>query len=161
MIPEKTLRLALDSWDTVIALCDELRDGKWRANKVQLLPPIQSDDDGRAGYPSASSYERLFNCRASYLLSRKAVALGQVAHERSPAAELGTRKHLASTEGPEILSAAEREDWETCQRKREEFIRGWLGDSQEAFRTCLRMHGVWWLDDSLSERSDGGAVGAD
>ncbi len=28
-------------------------------------------------------------------------------------------------------------------------------------RTCLRMHGVWWWDDSLSERSDGGAVGAD
>ena len=30
-----------------------------------------------------------------------------------------------------------------------------------ALRTCLRMHGVWCWDDSLSERSDGGAVGAD
>jgi len=31
----------------------------------------------------------------------------------------------------------------------------------KTLRTCLRMHGVWWWDDSLSERSDGGAVGAD
>jgi len=30
-------------------------------------------------------------------------------------------------------------------------------------RTCLRMPGVWWWDEraSLSERSDGGAVGVD
>ena len=32
---------------------------------------------------------------------------------------------------------------------------------RRALRTCLRMHGVWWWDDSLSERSDGGAAGAD
>jgi hypothetical protein len=37
--------------------------------------------DERAGYPSASEYDRLLQCRASYLLSRRARALGQVAHE--------------------------------------------------------------------------------
>lgn len=30
-IPERTLRLALDSWDTVTALCDELRERKAEA----------------------------------------------------------------------------------------------------------------------------------
>jgi hypothetical protein len=64
-------------------------------------------------------------CRASYLLSRKARALGQVAHECSPAADLGTKKHLASTEGPEILSENEREDWVKVQAKREAFIKEW------------------------------------
>ena len=36
--------------------------------------------------------------------------------------------------------------------------RQWL----ELLRTCLRMREVWWWDEraSLSERSDGGAVGA-
>jgi hypothetical protein len=87
----------------------------------------------RAGYPSASEYDRLLQCRASYLLSRKAQALGQVAHEWSPEADLGTKKHLANIEGPEILSDRERADWEKCQRKREEFIKGWLGHSQEPF----------------------------
>src|SRR5215471_8033508 len=89
-----------------------------------------SRPDERANFPSASEYGRLLQCRASYLLSRKAHALGQVAHQWSPAADLGTRKHLASIEGPEALSEAEREDWEKCQRKREEFIKGWLGNSQ-------------------------------
>jgi hypothetical protein len=93
-----------------------------------LLPAIQ-DDDGRAGFPSASSYERLLSCRASYLLSQRAVALGQVAHQRSDAADLGTKKHLANAQGPEILSEPEREDWETCRRKREEFIQGWSDGS--------------------------------
>jgi hypothetical protein len=90
------------------------------------FPAIQSDDE-RAGLPSASEYGRLVACRASYLLSRKAHALGQVAHERSPAADLGTKKHLASIEGPEILSPAERTDWETVQRKRAAFIEEWAG----------------------------------
>src|SRR5262249_6058947 len=60
--------------------------------------------------------------------SRKARALGQVAHERSPEADLGTKKHLASVEGPEILSPKEREDWEKCQPKRDEFIKQWAGE---------------------------------
>jgi CRISPR/Cas system-associated exonuclease Cas4 (RecB family) len=68
-------------------------------------------------------------------LSRKAQALGQVAHQSSPEADLGTKKHLANTEGPEILTGSEREDWEACQRKREDFIKGWLGNSQEPFRS--------------------------
>src|SRR5262245_39929626 len=84
--------------------------------------------DERAGYPSASEYSRLLECRASYLLSRKAHALGQVAHETSPQADLGTKKHLASAEGPEILADREREDWERVQAKREEFIKGWAGE---------------------------------
>jgi hypothetical protein len=81
--------------------------------------------DERASLPSASEYDRLVACRASHLLSRKAQALGQVAHEWSPAADLGTRKHLASVEGPEILSDQEREDWERCQAKRQEFVKAW------------------------------------
>src|SRR5215831_15850455 len=98
---------------------------------MYLLPITNGDE--RAGLPSASEYDRLLQCRASYLMSRKAVALGQVAHERSPAADLGTKKHLANTEGPEFLSEAERADWEACQAKRNEFITGWLGPSQEPF----------------------------
>jgi hypothetical protein len=90
---------------------------------MQLLPLNNGDE--RHGLPSASEYDRLLACRASYLLGRKAHALGQVAHERSPAADLGTKKHLASVEGPEILSDQERGDWESVQRKREEFIKGW------------------------------------
>jgi hypothetical protein len=93
---------------------------------MHLLPSNNGDE--RAGLPSASEYDRLLQCRASYLLSRKACALGQVAHERSPAADIGTRKHLASVEGPEILSDHEREEWETVQRKRDEFIEGWAGE---------------------------------
>jgi hypothetical protein len=98
--------------------------------------------DERAGYPSASEYDRLLACRASYLLSRKAHALGQVAHQWSPAAELGARKHLASTEGPEILSGPEREDWESCQHKRQEFIKAWLGNSQEPF-SSVKEERLW------------------
>ena len=89
---------------------------------------LQPADDGdeRAGYPSASEYGRLLKCRASFLMAKKARALGQVAHERSEAADLGTKKHLANVEGPDILSAEERADWEICQRKREEFLAGWF-----------------------------------
>jgi hypothetical protein len=75
-------------------------------------------------------------------LSRKAHALGQVAHQRSPEADLGTKKHLANTEGPEILSGSEREDWEACQRKREDFIKGWLGNSQEPF-SSVKEERLW------------------
>src|SRR5262249_4463865 len=82
----------------------------------------------RAGFPSASEYDRLVQCRASYLLSRRAHALGQVAHQWSPEADLGTKKHQANVEGPELLSGPEREAWQTCQTKREEFIRGWAND---------------------------------
>jgi hypothetical protein len=56
------------------------------------------------------------------LMAKKAKALGQVAHERSDASDLGTKLHLANVEGPEILSPREREDWETCQRKRAAFL---------------------------------------
>ena len=98
---------------------------------MQLLPLNNGDE--RAGLPSASEYDRLLQCRASYLLGRRAHALGQVAHQWSPAADLGTRKHLASVEGAEILLDREREDWEKCQAKRNEFIFGWLGPSQEPF----------------------------
>jgi CRISPR/Cas system-associated exonuclease Cas4 (RecB family) len=89
---------------------------------MHLLP---HNDDERAGYPSASEYGRLLKCRASHLLAKKAKALGQVAHERSDAADLGAKLHLANVDGPKILSEAERENWEICQRKREEFLAGW------------------------------------
>src|SRR5262245_15535668 len=85
--------------------------------------PIATQDE-RAGFPSASEYDRLIQCRASYLLSRRAHALGQVAHQWSPEADLGTRKHLANVEGPELLSGPEREAWQTCQTKRDEFELG-------------------------------------
>jgi CRISPR/Cas system-associated exonuclease Cas4 (RecB family) len=107
---------------------------------MHLLPVHNGDE--RAGYPSASEYDRLLACRASYLLSRRAHALGQVAHEWSPAADIGTRKHLANTEGPHILSDREREDWETVQRKREAFIKEWLGNSQEPF-SSIKEERLW------------------
>ena len=65
-----------------------------------------------------------------------------MAHEWSAAADPGTRKHLASVEGPEILSDREREDWEAVQRKREEFIKGWLGNSQEPF-SSVKEERLW------------------
>jgi CRISPR/Cas system-associated exonuclease Cas4 (RecB family) len=107
---------------------------------MQLL--LTNNGDERAGLPSASEYDRLLQCRASYLLNRKAHALGQVAHQWSLAADLGARKHLASTEGPEILSEAEREDWEKCQQKREAFIKEWLGNSQEPF-SSVKEERLW------------------
>jgi len=42
---------------------------------------------------------------------------------------VGTKKHLANVEGPEILSARERADWEVCQRKRDAFVKGWINGS--------------------------------
>jgi hypothetical protein len=68
-------------------------------------------------------------CRASFLLSKKAQELGQAAHERSAAAELGIKKHLANIEGPEILLPHERADWEVCQRKRDAFVKSWMNGS--------------------------------
>jgi CRISPR/Cas system-associated exonuclease Cas4 (RecB family) len=97
--------------------------------ELSLLPVVQ-DGDERAGFPSASEFSRLIKCRASFLLSQKAYDLGQVAHERSAAALVGTKKHLANVEGPEILSPCERADWELCQRKREAFIKSWTNGSE-------------------------------
>src|SRR5262249_46728945 len=74
--------------------------------------------------------------------SRKAVALGQVAHQWSLEADLGTKKHLANTEGPELLSEAERADWESCQVKRNEFATGWLANSQKPF-TSIKEERLW------------------
>src|SRR5215472_14087144 len=93
------------------------------------LLPLAREGDERAGFPSASEFSRLMKCRASFLLSKKAYELGQVAHERSDAALVGTKKHLANVEGPEILSARERADWEVCQRKRDAFVKGWMNGS--------------------------------
>jgi CRISPR/Cas system-associated exonuclease Cas4 (RecB family) len=94
---------------------------------VQLLPV--TTDDERAGLPSSSEFSRLLKCRASFLLTKKAYELGQVAHERSAAADLGTKKHLANVEGPEILLPRERESWELCRAKRAAFVKSWIGDS--------------------------------
>jgi len=107
---------------------------------MHLLPITNGDE--RAGYPSASEYDRLLQCRASYLLSQRAHALGQVAHQWSPEADLGTKKHLANIEGPEVLSEAERADWESCQLKRNEFITEWLANSQEPF-TSTKEERLW------------------
>ena len=93
------------------------------------LLPVAREDDERAGRPSASDFIRLMKCRASFLLSRRAYELGQVAHERSEAADLGAKKHLANIEGPEILLARERADWEVCQAKRDAFVKGWMNGS--------------------------------
>jgi len=65
---------------------------------MHLLPVNNGDE--RAGFPSASEYSRLVQCRASYLLSRRAYALGQIAHQQSPESDLGTKKHLANNRGP-------------------------------------------------------------
>jgi hypothetical protein len=90
--------------------------------------PAVIDNDERAGYPSASEFARLVKCRASFLMAKKAKALGQIAHERSPASDLGTKLHLANVEGPDILTPKEREDWETCQHKRTAFLTQWTAD---------------------------------
>src|SRR5262249_7839634 len=60
-----------------------------RLKPVELLPV--TTDDERAGLPSASEFSRLLKCRASFLLSKRAYELDQVAHERSAAADLGTK----------------------------------------------------------------------
>jgi CRISPR/Cas system-associated exonuclease Cas4 (RecB family) len=61
-------------------------------------------------------------------MAKKAKALGQVAHERSPASDLGTKLHSANIEGPDILTPKERQDWETCQDKRAAFLTQWTAD---------------------------------
>jgi hypothetical protein len=66
--------------------------------RLSLLPIAQGD--GRAGLPSASEFPRLMKCRASFLLSKKAYELGQVAHERGEAADLGTKKHPTNNRRP-------------------------------------------------------------
>jgi hypothetical protein len=91
------------------------------------LTPVAANDE-RAGYPSASEYGRLLKCRASFLMAKKAKALGQIAHERSPASDLGTKLHLANVEGQDILTPKERENWETCQHKRAAFLTQWTAD---------------------------------
>jgi Protein of unknown function (DUF2800) len=93
------------------------------------LSLLTTNGDERAGLPSASEFSRLLKCRASFLLTKRAVELGQVAHERSAAADLGTKKHLANVEGPEILSPREYADWELCRAKRDAFVKSWIGDS--------------------------------
>jgi CRISPR/Cas system-associated exonuclease Cas4 (RecB family) len=93
------------------------------------LSLLTTNGDERAGLPSASDFSRLLKCRASFLLTKRAYELGQVAHERSAAADLGTKKHLANVEGPEILLPRERESWELCRAKRDAFVKSWIGDS--------------------------------
>jgi hypothetical protein len=61
-------------------------------------------------------------------MAKRAKALGQVAHERSPASDLGTKLHLANIEGPDILTPEERKDWEICQGKRTAFLEQWTDD---------------------------------
>jgi hypothetical protein len=68
---------------------------------MQLLPLLNNSDE-RAGFPSASEYDRLLQCGASYLLSRRAVALGQVAHQHSPAADLGHQETYGEHPRPGI-----------------------------------------------------------
>jgi CRISPR/Cas system-associated exonuclease Cas4 (RecB family) len=94
--------------------------------QLQLTPAAATDE--RAGYPSGSEYGQLLKCRASFLMAKKAKTLGQVAHERTPASDLGTKLHLANVEGPDILTPKEREDWETCQHKRAAFLTQWAAD---------------------------------
>ena len=68
-------------------------------------------------------------------MSRRAYELGQIAHERSDAADVGTKKHLANVEGPEILSSHERADWEPCRCKRDAFIASWTGGSESPIQS--------------------------
>jgi hypothetical protein len=73
-----------------------------------------------------------------------------------------TKANFTYKIGPDAIEIADTgrgrlsvtEDMEAVMRRLEYWHMGSL-------RTCLRMHRVWWWDDSLSERSDGGAVGAD
>jgi CRISPR/Cas system-associated exonuclease Cas4 (RecB family) len=95
---------------------------------MHLQLTLVAANDERAGHPSASEFARLIKCRASHLMAKKAKALGQIAHERSPASDLGTKLHLANIEGPDILTPEEREDWETCQTKRAAFLTQWTAD---------------------------------
>jgi hypothetical protein len=108
---------------------------------MQLQLAIAQDDE-RAGLPSASDFSRLMECRASFLLSKKAYELGQVAHERSEAADLGTKKHLANVEGPEILSPRERADWELCRQKRDAFVKSWMNGSELPVQS-IREERLW------------------
>jgi len=52
---------------------------------------------------------------------------------RAPSPIWARRNIWPIIEGPQVLSEAERADWESCQAKRNEFIKGWLANSQESF----------------------------
>jgi hypothetical protein len=80
--------------------------------------------------PSGSHFERLVNCRASYILSVEARRHGQVAHEDSEAARQGTRIHEALDTGNlEFLSPEECELLEDLKEQEKTLLSGWKTDS--------------------------------
>jgi uncharacterized protein DUF2800 len=84
-------------------------------------------DDERLGLPSGSTFERLTKCPASHVLSQKAEALGQVAHESAPDSERGTLIHKAyELQSSEGLSDTEAADFEAIMAQREAITAEWL-----------------------------------
>jgi CRISPR/Cas system-associated exonuclease Cas4 (RecB family) len=80
-------------------------------------------------FPRAHEFGRLARCRASFLMSRKARELGQVAHTETLYSSNGTRMHEANLNEGEDLAPGERESWERLQQKRAAFIEAWaLGE---------------------------------
>jgi uncharacterized protein DUF2800 len=76
-------------------------------------------------FPRAHEFGRLARCRASFLMSRKARELGQVAHTETLYTRNGIRMHEGNLNEGEDLEPQERESWERVQRKRAAFIESW------------------------------------
>jgi uncharacterized protein DUF2800 len=81
-------------------------------------------------FPRAHEFGRLARCRASFLMSRKARELGQVAHTETLYSSNGTRMHEANLNEGEDLVPQERESWERLQHKRAAFIESWAAGSE-------------------------------
>jgi hypothetical protein len=98
------------------------------------LSLLQSDDE-RLGLPSGSTFDRLLKCPASHLLSQRASALGQVAHDTSPESERGALIHKAyELQSADGLSTLEAADYEAIMAQREEIIAQWLSNGQPVKR---------------------------
>ena len=85
-------------------------------------------------FPRAHEFGRLARCRASYLLSRKARELGQVAHTETLYTANGNRLHEANLNEGEDLEPQERESWERVQQKRAAFIERWAQGECESIK---------------------------
>ena len=127
-IPDKTLLLAIESWETVSAVGGRApRAEGGRLMHAPLLPAV-IDNDERAGYPSASGI------RPTAQMSRQPFD-GQESQGARPGRARTQRRvrsrHQAASgqcRRPGHLVAKEREDWETCQRKRAAFLAQWTAD---------------------------------
>ena len=76
-------------------------------------------------FPRAHEFGRLSRCKASWLLAKRALEVGQVAHTDTIYTAAGTRLHEANLNGAEELGTEERPNWDRVQERRQAFLESW------------------------------------